>query len=98
LKIDNVKDKKTMHKNVIGQFKKYYPDDLTAIKDLQIDYTIFMRTWDQLSDKRKGHRIKNGEVVKFFLQIGTEKAPLLSKTIAVDEAEDQNDKFQKSLK
>ena len=46
---------------------------MTVIKDLQIDYTIFMGTWNELSDKKKGHRIKNGEVVKFFQQIGFEK-------------------------
>ena len=56
-----------------------------------------MGTWNELSDKKKGHRIKNGEVVKFFQQIGFEKVLQQSKTTTVNETEDPNEK-QKSLK
>lgn len=56
-----------------------------------------MGTWNELSEKKKGHRIKNGEVVKFFQHIGFEKVLQPLKATTVNETEDQNEK-QKSLK
>ena len=76
LKIDDQKDSKSkiLQKHVIKQFKNFYTDnDLTMIKELQQDFTIFMNTWNLLSDKTKGHRIKYENVPKFFQQIGNEK-------------------------
>lgn len=76
LKCDDQNDSKSkiLQKHVIKQFKNYYTDnDLTMIKELQQDFTIFMSTWNLLSDKTKGHRIKYENVTKFFQQIGNEK-------------------------
>ena len=74
LKIDDVKSQKTLQKHMIKQFKKKYPQGgLNQINELQQDYTIFMNTWEILSDKGKGRRIFYENIGNFFQQIGSEK-------------------------
>jgi len=75
LNLDKSQEKRTLHKNVIKQFKEYYPDDLTAVKELQLDYSIFMNAWQPLSEKGKGIRIKSDDktFVSFFKKMSEDQ-------------------------